>query len=80
VLNKIHKFLRNYHFRFIGSHLICEVPYLRYLIVGPALLLALPVSSVGDPDPQDPHVLGLQNPDPLVRGTDLDPAPDPYLF
>jgi hypothetical protein len=33
---------------------------------------------VGDPDPQDPHVLGLLDPDPLIRGTD--PAPDPYLF
>ncbi len=38
--------------------------------------------SVGDPepepDPQDPHVFGLldPDPDPLVRGTD----PDPYLF
>jgi hypothetical protein len=31
-------------------------------------------SSVGDPDPQDPHVLG--HPDPFVRGTD----PDPSLF
>jgi hypothetical protein len=34
--------------------------------------------SVGDPDPQDPHVFGLPDPDqdPLVRGTD----PDPSLF
>jgi hypothetical protein len=32
----------------------------------------MPKSSVGDPDPQDPHVF----PDPLVRGTD----PDPSLF
>ncbi len=30
-------------------------------------------SSVGDPDP---HVLGIPDPDPLVRGTD----PDPSLF
>ncbi len=36
--------------------------------------------SVGDPDPQDSHVLYLQDPDPLVRGTDLDPAPDPPLL
>jgi hypothetical protein len=30
--------------------------------------------SAGDPDPEDPHVFGLQNPDPdpLVRGTDPD--------
>ncbi len=36
---------------------------------------------VGDPDPEEPHVLGLPDPDPdpdpLVRGTD--PAPDPSL-
>ncbi len=31
-----------------------------------------------DPDLQDPHVLGLPDPDPLVRGTD--PAPDPSLY
>ncbi len=45
-------------------------------------------SSVADPnpDPPDPHVLGLQDPDPLVRGVDpdLDPAldldPDPSLI
>jgi len=39
-------------------------------------------SSVGDPDPQDPHVLGLLDPDPLVRGADPDPdlTPDPSLF
>jgi hypothetical protein len=30
--------------------------------------------SVGDPDPQDPHVFGLPDPDPLVRGMDPDPA------
>jgi hypothetical protein len=29
--------------------------------------------SVADPDPPDPHVLGLQDPDPLVRGMDPDP-------
>ncbi len=36
--------------------------------------------SVGDPDPQDPHVLGHPDPDldPLIRG--MDPAPDPSLF
>ncbi len=33
-------------------------------------------NSVGDPDPQDPHVFGLS--DPLVRGMDRDP--DPSLF
>jgi hypothetical protein len=35
--------------------------------------------SVGDPDPQDPHVLSLPDPDsdPLVRGTDPDPSPFP---
>jgi hypothetical protein len=32
-----------------------------------------------DPDQQDPHVLGLPDLDPLVRGMDpdLDPAPNP---
>ncbi len=36
-------------------------------------------TSVGDPDP---HVFGILDPDPLVRGTDPDPypAPDPSLF
>jgi hypothetical protein len=37
-------------------------------------------SSVADPDPPDPHVLGLMNPDPdpLVRG--MDPDPDPSII
>jgi hypothetical protein len=30
-------------------------------------------NNAGDPDPHDPHVLGLPDPDPLVRGTDPDP-------
>jgi hypothetical protein len=43
------------------------------------------VISVGDPDPdlQDLHVFGPHqdpDPDPLVRGMDLDPAPDTSLF
>jgi hypothetical protein len=36
--------------------------------------------SVADPDPAldpDPPVLGLPDPDPLVRGMDPDPALDP---
>ncbi len=35
-----------------------------------------------DPDPQVLYVFGPQDPDPdpLVRGTDLDPAPDYSLF
>ncbi len=37
----------------------------------------LPTSVKGQ-DPRDPHVLGLPDPDPLVRGTDL--YPDPSLF
>jgi hypothetical protein len=39
-------------------------------------------TSVGDPDPQDPHVFGPpgSDPDPLVRDTDQDPDPGPYLF
>jgi len=28
----------------------------------------------------DPHVLGLSVPEPLLRGTDPDPAADPSLF
>ncbi len=38
-------------------------------------------SSVGDPDPQDPHVLGLLGPDPnpLVTGMDPDPDPNPSV-
>jgi hypothetical protein len=35
------------------------------------------LSSVGDPDP---HVLGLPDLDPLVRGMDPDPDPDSSLF
>jgi hypothetical protein len=42
-----------------------------------------PVTSGGDPepdlDPHDPLILGLPDPDPLFRGTDQDPAPDPSL-
>ncbi len=34
------------------------------------------LSSVADPNP-DPRVLGLPDPDPLVRGMDPDPALDP---
>ncbi len=30
--------------------------------------------SVADPDPEDPYVLGLPDPDPLVRDTDPDPS------
>ncbi len=30
-----------------------------------------------DPDPEPRMFLALQDPDPLVRGTDPDPAPDP---
>ncbi len=37
-----------------------------------------------DPDPPDPRVLGLLDPDPLVRGMDpdtaLDPDPDPSII
>jgi hypothetical protein len=36
-------------------------------------------TSVGEPDPQDPHVFGPpgSGSDPLVRGAEPDPAPDP---
>jgi hypothetical protein len=27
-----------------------------------------------NPDPRDPHVLGLPDPDPLIRGMDPDPS------
>ncbi len=33
--------------------------------------------SVADPDPQDPYVLSLPDPDLLVRGTHPDPDPAP---
>jgi hypothetical protein len=38
-------------------------------------------TSVGDPEPDpDPHVFGPSgSPDPLVSGTEPDPAPDPSL-
>ncbi len=44
------------------------------------------LSSVADPDPPDPHFLGLPEPvpDPLVRGMDPDPGtaldPDPSII
>ncbi len=31
-------------------------------------------SSVADPDPSDPNVFGLLDPDPLVKRTDPDPS------
>jgi hypothetical protein len=34
-------------------------------------------SIVPDPDPPDPRVFGLPDPDPLVRGVGPDPALDP---
>ncbi len=34
------------------------------------------LGSAGDPDPQDPHVFGTPDPDPLVSGM----YPDPSLF
>jgi hypothetical protein len=40
----------------------------------------IPKSSVADPDQPDPHFLGLLDPDPLVRGIDPDPAPDPSII
>ncbi len=39
------------------------------------LLIFIPSVEDQDPDPLDPHVLGLLDPDPLVRGMDLDPDP-----
>jgi hypothetical protein len=45
-----------------------------------AKLRCLTQASVGDPDPQDPHVFGPPGSDPLVRGMDPDLAPDPSLF
>jgi hypothetical protein len=40
-------------------------------------ILSIVLTSVADPDSPDPHVLGLldPDPDPLVRGMDLDPDP-----
>jgi hypothetical protein len=34
--------------------------------------VSLPRTSIADPDPKDPYVLGPPDPDPLVRDTDLD--------
>jgi hypothetical protein len=43
---------------------------------------SIDITLVGDqdPDPQDPHVLGLPDPDPLIRGMDPAPAPATSLF
>jgi hypothetical protein len=43
--------------------------------VFPSIQIKFPLIIVGDPDP---HVLGLLDPDPLVRGKD--PAPKPFPF
>ncbi len=45
-----------------------------------AKLRCVTQASVGDPDPQDPHVFGPPGSDPLVRGMNPDLAPDPSLF
>jgi hypothetical protein len=83
------KILKNYfwyrtYFNFMSSHPV--------MIEGVVLMKATKnkifenkserhvACSVADPDP-DPHVLGLLDPDPLVRSMDPDPAPDldPYI-
>jgi hypothetical protein len=42
----------------------------------------LPTLQTSVPDPPDPRVFGLPDPDPLVRGVDpaLDPDPDPSII
>ncbi len=44
--------------------------------------MKLALISVPDPDPPDPHVLGLPDPDSLFRGMDLalNPDPDPSII
>ncbi len=44
------------------------------------MLYSCVCASVLDPDPPDPHVLGLPetDPDPLDRG--MDPDPDPFII
>jgi hypothetical protein len=46
----------------------------------PSMLLISVAEPDPNPDPPDPHVLGLPdpNPDPLVRG--MAPDPDPALY
>jgi hypothetical protein len=43
---------------------------------GSNLIKSIVLSIVADPDPSDPHVFGLldPDPDPLVRGVDTDPS------
>jgi hypothetical protein len=40
--------------------------------------MAVRTASVADPEPPDPHVLGLPDPYPLVKG--MDPDPDPSII
>ena len=52
-----------------------EKTLLAAIKLGLMLLIFIPSVEDQDPDPLDPHVLGLLDPDPLVRGMDLDPDP-----
>jgi hypothetical protein len=59
---------------------IILLKYISYFyLLNWAIRWATVVSSVPDPnpDPRDPRVFGLPDPDPLVRGMDPDPALDP---
>ncbi len=56
-----------------------ELSMRRYLQEGDIISAEVRArGSVPDPD-TDPRVFGLPDPDPLVRGIDLDPALDPDL-
>jgi hypothetical protein len=72
VLNKIHEIILK-HAPVISCRSFSRFFFLQVLTI---FFLHLFVS-VPDPDPPDLHVLGLQDPDPLVRGIDPDPAPAP---
>ncbi len=44
-------------------------------VSGPSGSTTLVLSCVSNPDPSDPYVLGLLDPDPLVRGSVVEPEP-----
>ncbi len=80
LLRKIKIFLNALYGWMHGWYMYCLITFSKLTLY--SLYLKVLSSSVGDPDPDDPHVFfpGLPDPDPLDKGKDPDPAPDPSLF
>jgi hypothetical protein len=66
---------------FIHLYLIIIICTVQYLY-DPSLALSFDslLSSVRDPDSQDPHVLGIPDPDLFVSSMDPDPYTESSLF